>query len=166
MRDTMLSYFAGEKHGAIALMAAAVAALAAAAALFPARHGLRSLAITVACFGVLFAAIGVGLWLRTGPQVDRLTAQLGGDAATYFAEETARMAKVQRAFVVIELVELAVIAVASIAAIAWKSRPVLSGVALGFLINAAFLLAFDIVAERRGAVYLSALEAQAPRPLP
>ncbi|MFN2567681.1 MAG: hypothetical protein ABR499_22025 [Gemmatimonadaceae bacterium] len=32
------------------------------------------------------------------------------------------------------------------------------GVALGLLCHAAFLLAFDVVAERRGAAYLAAIE--------
>jgi hypothetical protein len=35
-----------------------------------------------------------------------------------------------------------------------------TGVALGLLVNGAVLLAFDLVAERRGAVYLQAVEAQ------
>jgi len=47
---------------------------------------------------------------------------------------------------------------------AWtlKHRIGLSGIALGLLINAALLLAFDLVAERRGAVYLAAIEARPP----
>lgn len=44
-------------------------------------------------------------------------------------------------------------------ALMWKDRPGASGVALGLLISAAFLLAFDIIAERRGAAYLQALQA-------
>lgn len=40
----------------------------------------------------------------------------------------------------------------------WMSR-----IALGVLHNAAVLLAFDLVAERRGAAYLAAIQAQASR---
>jgi len=47
--------------------------------------------------------------------------------------------------------------VSAVTAIVCKHRPTL----LGFLLNAAFLLAFDLVAERRGAVYWAALEARA-----
>lgn len=34
-----------------------------------------------------------------------------------------------------------------------------TGVARGFLINAAVLLAFDLIAERRGAIYVGAIAA-------
>jgi hypothetical protein len=40
---------------------------------------------------------------------------------------------------------------------ALKTRPGLVGVALGLLINAAILLAFDLFAERGGAEYLIAI---------
>ncbi len=162
MRDAILTYFAGEKHAALLLIAAGVVTAAAAAGLFPARWGLRSLAITLGVFAVLYLALGIGLHVRTGPQVGRLLQQLGSDAAAFGAEETARMAKVQRNFVLIEYVEVALAVVSVIAALAFKSRSVLVGVAVGLAINAAFLLAFDLVAERRGAVYLTALEAPPP----
>lgn len=61
----------------------------------------------------------------------------------------------------VEYVELALIMITAIVAIAQKGRPGVTGVALGLLIGAAVLLAFDLVAERRGAVYLDALEAHA-----
>jgi hypothetical protein len=67
------------------------------------------------------------------------------------------MARVQRNFVVIEYVELLLIVVAAVAAVALKGRPALAGVALGFLIHASLLLAFDIFAEHRGADYVAAL---------
>jgi len=38
------------------------------------------------------------------------------------------------------------------------------GIALGLLLNASFLLAFDLVADRRGAVYLAALQQNPPTP--
>jgi hypothetical protein len=107
--------------------------------------------------GLLIAAIGVGLHLRTGPQVSSLIAQLGSDGARFFADEGARMARAQRNFVIIQYVELAVIVTAAIAAFALKNRFSLTGIALGLLCHAAFLLAFDLVAERRGDIYLTAL---------
>jgi hypothetical protein len=50
-----------------------------------------------------------------------------------------------------------VIVTAAIAAVTLKERFSLSGIALGLLCHAAFLLAFDVVAERRGATYLGEL---------
>jgi hypothetical protein len=42
-----------------------------------------------------------------------------------------------------------------------KGRFAVAGVALGLLVHLAVLLAFDLVAERRGAVYLTALRSGA-----
>jgi len=160
MREVMLAYFAGEKQAALALLAAGTLALAAAALLLLPRWGLRSLVVTLGVFALVLLAIGVGLYLRTGPQVDQLQQQLASAAASFFSEETARMQRVQRNFVVIELAELGVIIVSAALAIGLKERPGVVGVALGLLINATFLLCFDLVAERRGAVYLEQLLSQ------
>jgi hypothetical protein len=160
MREVMLSYFAGEKHAALVLLAAGTIAVVASGLMLVPRFGLRPMGFTTGVFALVLLAIGVGLYARTGPQVEALLAQLASDAPAFHAGEAARMTRVQRSFVLIEYVELAVILAGAISAVAFKSRPVLAGVALGFVINAAFLLAFDIVAERRGAIYLSELSRQ------
>jgi len=69
------------------------------------------------------------------------------------------MTRVQRNFVVIEYVEVAIIIVSAVVAVARENSHTVIGVALGLLINAALLLAFDLLAERRGAVYLTVIEA-------
>jgi hypothetical protein len=155
MHDALTTYFDGEKSAAVLIAGIGAAALALAVVLYQPRWGLRSFAVTLAVLALIEIAIGVGLYLRTGPQVANLLAQLGSDSARFVAEEGARMTRVQRTFVIIQYVELAVIVTTAISAIALKHRLMLSGVALGLLIHAAFLLAFDIVAERRGAIYLS-----------
>ena len=103
--------------------------------------------------------MGVGLYLRTGPQVTRLEEQLQSAPSEFFEGEAARMPRVQRNFIVIKYVELVVIIVAAIVAISSKSRPGVAGVALGLLISASVLLAFDWFAERRGEEYVTALDA-------
>jgi hypothetical protein len=128
------------------------------------RWDLRSFAVTLAVVAVAEIAIGVGLYLRTGPQVSALLTQLGADSARFFAEEGARMARVQRNFVIIQYVELAVIVTGAIAAIVLKDRFWLSGIALGLLCHAAFLLAFDLVAARRGANYLGEIRTRSAAP--
>src|SRR5262249_2309329 len=132
--------------------------------LFDPRLELRSFAITLGVFALLQLAIGIGLWLKTGPQVEALPAQLSSDLPRYFAEEGARMVKVQRNFVILEWAWLALIAVSAVVAVAQKERAGLSGVALGILINVSIILAFDVIAERRGAVYLQAIESARARP--
>jgi hypothetical protein len=160
MREVMLSYFGGEKYSAVPLIAAGVVALAASVVLLSPRWGLRSLGVTVGILALLHLGIGMSVYLRTGPQVNQLLAQLESDPGRFYDEETARMITLQGNLVSIEYVELAVVLLSAIAAVAWKTRPGLAGVALGLLLNVAFVLAFDLVAERRGAVYLAALESR------
>jgi uncharacterized membrane protein SirB2 len=70
---------------------------------------------------------------------------------------------VQRNFLVIQYVEVAVIALAAIVALLQKNRFWVFAIALGLLLHGALVLAFDLVAERRGAAYLVALSVQGHR---
>jgi hypothetical protein len=155
MHDALTTYFHGEKNAGLLIAGIGVGVLALAAVFYQPRWELRSFAVTLAVFAVIEIAIGVGLYLRTGPQVASLVAQLGTDSMRFFADESARMARVQRNFVVIQYIELVVIVTAAIAAISFRNRFALAGIALGLLCHVAFLLAFDLIAERRGAIYLS-----------
>lgn len=158
MQHALTTYFTGEKNAGLVLAALGVIGLAAALLFWPSRVGLRAFAVTLGVLGLIEIAIGAGLYVRTGPQVSGLLATLGSDATRFFADEAVRMARVQRNFVVVQYVELAVIVVAAVAALVMKNRSTIAGIALGLVVNAAILLAFDIVAERRGAVYLSRIE--------
>jgi len=164
MQAAITTYFAGEKNAGLVLAVLGVIGLAAAVLFWPARWGIRSFAVTLGILALIEIAIGVGLFVRTGPQISSLLALLGSDSARFFAEEGARMARVQRTFVIVQYVEVAVIVLAAITALALKHRVTASGIALGLLLSAAVLLAFDIVAERRGAVYLGAIESTRARP--
>jgi hypothetical protein len=141
IQDAIATYFEGEKN----------------AVLFPARLELRSLAITLLVFALLELAIGVGLYFKTGPQVDALLSQLNGDPAVFYAAERPRMTIVQRNFVRLEALWLFLIAGAAAIAVWQKRNVAVSGVALGVLVSIAVFLAFDIIAERRGSQYLGAL---------
>lgn len=78
--------------------------------------------------------------------------------AGFFTEEGARIAKVQRKFVFIRYAESAVIVITALTSLAVNYRFSITDVALALLIHAAVLLAFDVIAERRGATYLSEIE--------
>jgi hypothetical protein len=151
MHDSLMVYFDGEKYAGLFLAGLGIAIVAAAVILFRARADFRPFAITLAVLAVAEIALGAGLYLRTGPQVARLMAQAD------YTDEAARMVVVQRNFVVIEIVELALIIVCAAIAVTQKGRVGVTGIALGLLIHAALLLAFDLLAERRGAVYLVAI---------
>src|SRR5439155_22560596 len=102
MHDALLIYFTGEKNASVFLGALGVAVIAAAAVLARTRSDLRSCAATLGIVALIEIAIGVGLHLRTGPQVSRLTTQLPSDPARLHSDEAARIARVQRNFLVIQ----------------------------------------------------------------
>ncbi|MGH7710059.1 MAG: hypothetical protein ACREOG_02185 [Gemmatimonadaceae bacterium] len=160
MQDALMIYFNGEKNAGLFLTALGIICLATAALFYQARWEMRSFAVTLAIIALVELAIGLGLYLRTGSQAIGLLAQLGTDAAG-FLPGRGRMARVQRNFVVIQYVELAVIVIAAVVAVSQKSRFWVSGIALAFLVHASLLLAFDLVAERRGARYLALVREEA-----
>lgn len=163
MQNELVTYFNGEKDGSLLLIGIGVLGLAAATLFMQERWGLRSFAVTLAVFALFEIGTGIGIYVRTGPQVGNLLAQLGSDAALFFSEEGTRMAKVQKTFFLVEYVEVVVIAIMAITAVAQKNRFWLAGIALGVLLNVTLLLAFDLAAERRSATYLGAIEVQANR---
>jgi hypothetical protein len=156
MNEAIAAYFSGEKNGGLVLAGVGVAMLVTAVVLFPARLELRSLAITVGVWSLLQLGIGLGLFLKTDSQVATLVAQ---EKSAMLTSELPRMEKVQTNFVVLEVVWVAMIIVGALVAWRMKESSAVCGVALGILLNASVLLAFDIVAERRGATYLAALKA-------
>jgi len=161
MQPALTLYFDGEKYAGLLLAAIALASLAAAIVMYRASHELRAFALTIAIVSAAELALGAGLYARTGAQTNRLVQQLANDPNAFYSAEVQRMDRVQRNFVVIEYVELSIIIAAAIIAVSLKHRAGLTGVALGLLIPASMLLAFDIIAERRGAEYVSALVAGA-----
>jgi hypothetical protein len=157
MLNALRIYFDGEKQAGLLLACAAVGVMIVAAAMWRGGSGLRQLAMTLGVIAVAEIALGAGLYLRTGPQVRRLTDQLRLDPAGFYSAEARRMTRVQRNFMIVETIELLIVLGSAVAAISLKTRPELTGVALGLLISASILLAFDLIAERRGAEYLQAI---------
>lgn len=159
MREAILTYFEGEQNAGLVAAIFAFLGLAAAGFLFERRASLRPLAITLVVAAILDLALGAALFFRTGPQVRSLVAQLASEERLFYAAETLRMIRVQKSFVILEYAWVALIVACLAAALTMrKRRPAISGVAFGLLLNFCFLLAFDLVAERRGAAYLTAIQ--------
>lgn len=162
MNEALSTYFAGEKNGGLVLVGMGVVMAIAAVLLFPARHELRTMAIAFGLWSALELAVGVGLYLKTDGQLSGLQQVLANDRAAMLASETPRMEVVQRNFVIIQYVWMAFIVGGAL--LGWwfkETRPAIGGVALAFMINASMFLAFEISAERRGAVYLLNLKTRA-----
>lgn len=157
MHDVVLEYFTGEKYAGLLVALVGLLAMIVSVFLFQPRHELRPFAVVLALMGLLELVVGVGLWMKTGPQVDTLLALHSSDPARMLADEGARMTRVQATFVRLEIVWLALIAISAVIALTQRGRPVLWCASLGFFLHASFLFVFDSIAERRGAVYLTAL---------
>ncbi|GEM_PF-2181687 len=163
MQGALFDYFQGEKQAGLLLAGLGVIGVVAAAIFYPSRWDIRSFAITLGVLGLVQLAIGVGLYLKTGPQVEGLVAQLDNDAVRFYADEGVRMIKVQRNFVMLEIAWVILIVVTAVTAVVMKQRFPVTGVALGLLIAFSVILGFDLIAERRGAAYLEAIEANRAR---
>lgn len=147
------AYFDGEKQAGLFIAALGIASLAFAFWLYRDGGNFRAMLYPLAIIGLIQVAIGVGLYLRTPPQVAALEKSFSsGDAAAKEAER-ARMARVNANWKIIELAEVLIIALALIFILALKSRPVFVAVGMGLLIQASLLLAFDLFAEERARIY-------------
>lgn len=158
LTESLTVYFDGEKSAGVVL--AVIGALALAWGGLIVRRGagdLRGVLWPVMLVGALQLAVGVGLYARTDAQVASLRTQLDREPAAFFTAERARMEKVQRNFVVIEWVEVALLVVGIALALGLKGSVVAWGVGAGMVVQAGVMLAFDLLAERRGAAWLDAI---------
>jgi hypothetical protein len=154
-------YFGGEKAQAYVFLGAGVAALGTGAFLFS-RDGrvARGASYPVLAIGLLQAAVGTGLILRTDGQVAERERRIAHDAAGFQRDELARMEGVMSRFTVAMYTELAVGA-AGLGLLAYGARqaqPTLQGIGLGLAIQCAVMLSLDFAAAQRGQRYLDALQ--------
>lgn len=155
--DSLTTYFDGEKSAGLVLVGMGAIACAWAVVV---RRGLSDAAgmfWPVVIIGALQLAIGVGLAARTPSQVAGLRATMERSQTELLAAETPRMEKVQRNFVVIEVVEVVLMVAGVALALGFKGTPYRSEVGMGLALQATVMLVFDLLAERRGALYLAAL---------
>lgn len=156
---SLAAYFEGEKYGGAVLALLGAAALTWGAIVLRRGAGdLRGVLWPVMLVGALELAVGAGLYARTDAQVATLLAQHTREPADFLRDEGARMVKVQRNFVWIERVEVLLLLVGVALALTQKGSPTVWGVGTGLVMQAAVMLAFDLLAERRGAAWLDALQ--------
>ena len=148
----LLRYFDGEKNAAIVCGVLGVVSLGGAFWLW--RHGelLRAMLYPLAIVGALQLAIGIGLYARTPGQVRELTRELEAKPGEARQAELARMQKVNRSFVMIEIAEGVLIVVGLALFLGLRGRPA-SAVGLGLVLEASAMLAFDAFAEQRAHTY-------------
>ena len=158
MKESLLAYFEGERNGGLVLTAVGVCGLVFAGVLSMERWNLRAFAIALGVLALLELGLGLGLYVKTGPQVAGLLERLVSEPAAFYASEASRMAKVQRNFVWLEGLWVLLTLGAGLLAVFKKTSPTPFGIGMALALHATVFLAFDLVAERRGALYYAALQ--------
>jgi hypothetical protein len=151
-------YFGAERTLGWILLGLGVTACMAAIVLWrarrdPVRKGLL--------FPVLLLALGgaIGgpmLALRSTRQLETFPRQASEDPAGFRAEELARMGKVNANWLPLEITWVTLLGIGS--AVAWRTRGVWRGVAIGVAGLAAFALVMDLDAQARARAYTEALQ--------
>lgn len=158
VRDAMARYFAGERVESALFLLCAVAAGALSAWLFAVGSPYRAMAWPLLLIGLVQFVVGATIFLRTPGQAARLADRLRSSPSAYKAEETARLRRVQRGFVLYKRIEIGLLAVGlAFASIEGYGRT-LYAVGMGLMLEAGLMLALSLVAERRGQRYLQTVE--------
>lgn len=156
----MREYFEGETRESFAFMGFGAAALGAGLPLFVLHGDVgRPLSIPLMAVGLVELVLGIGLWVRTPAQVERLSAQLHDDPAGYQEAERKRMRAVMGGFQLYRAIELTLATTGVfMAGLGWvKGEPTVLGVGVGLGLQAVVLLALDHFAEGRGNRYAALL---------
>ena len=101
--------------------------------------------------------ICIAIIIRSPSDLERVSNFLKQSPEKISSDELPRMQKVMANFEIIENVELAIIAIGLFLLIFFRKNPKVAGIGLGIAMQALLLLCFDLLAEKRGAIYLEFL---------
>ena len=158
--NPVIKYFSAEKSWCIAGAAIAVGSVAIALwFLFRSRQSFQAgMAWPFIILGIIFFMICFSVARRSDGDASRVTSMLATDQASLVSTELPRMVTVMRNFTVIISLEIAFL-LASVSLLIWANLSMTwRGVMTGLLIQASWLLVFDLFARARGAVYMNYLE--------
>jgi hypothetical protein len=160
MTRQMEDYFAGEKAQAYVFLGAGLAALGTGAFLYSRGETARGASYPVLAIGLLQAAVGTGLILRTDGQVLERRLRIDQDAAGFQRDEQERMEGVMSRFPIALYTEV-ILGAAGLGLLAYgaqQNHATLKGIGLGLAVQCAVMLGLDYVAAQRGQRYLSTLQ--------
>ena len=160
MQMDMKTYFEGESAEAWAFGGLGVTSIAAGAVLLS-RKETASAGASVPLFavGLIQLALGIGLWIRTPPQVAALETQLTKSPKEYALAERTRMERVMRGFAVYKAVEVGLffggVGLAGVGGVVRSDFALGAGFSLA--LESLAMLILDFFAEARGRAYETAL---------
>ena len=161
MLSQLDAYFAAERVESLAFVSLALIAIAFAVfALWRMRDPLwKGLAIPLLLVGLIQLGVGVTIFARTDAQVAALKAQYQAAPASLKAQELSRMRAVSSSFATYKAIEVAFIAIGLALAATRRASRFWRGIGLGMLVQGAWMLPADLLAEDRAADYIRAIEA-------
>lgn len=159
-------YFIAEKQAGLLFLVAGLAAilLAAACWFFIKSHPAfyKGLAIPLVVLGLLQAIVGFTIYTRTDKQKTEIAYNMGMEPAAYVRQtEMPRMKKVMKNFVLLRWLEIIFMVSGLVLILVFRLNPERSfwyGLGIALTLQAAFMLGADYFAEKRGRVYVEALQ--------
>jgi hypothetical protein len=148
------NYFDAEKQGAMLLLVIGVVSVTVGTVLLAARHSFAGAGVPFIALGLLAVGIGSGVWARTDHQVRLLGVQMREAPAVALRTEVPRMQRVRRSFLAAQIFEMTLLVAGVAVAYLYRNHEFGFAFGVGLIAQSAFLLLFDLIADRRAAHYL------------
>lgn len=152
--EQIISYFSAEKQEALLFLLVGITALAVSAWLFKTRGRYRGMLYPLAAIALIQLTVGSTVYFRTDAQVATLKAQYQSAPMTFQAEETVRMEKVVKNFVIYRWIEIALLILGIVLMLGLRRNELWHAVGIGLALQLALMLGLDYFAEQRAAEYL------------
>ncbi len=120
----------------------------------------KGMAIPLLLIGIIQLTIGTTIYMRSPEDKYRVTQMLINERSQIKTEELPRMEKVMQNFTIYKWIEITLIIGAIILFVTFYSSPQTfwKGLALGLLIQTSIVLSLDLIAEKRGQIYIEKLQ--------
>jgi hypothetical protein len=154
MHVAIITYFKAEKRESLLFMAVGFAAIAASVFLWRTASPWRGMAYPLITIALIQIMVGSTVYFRTDAQMRGLHSQLAADPGAYRAAELPRMETVRRSFNLYKGIEIALLVLGVAGYFFFREKQTLFAASLGLMLQAALMLALDLVAERRADTYM------------
>lgn len=120
----------------------------------------KGMSIPLLMIGLIQLTVGISVYNRSLKDIERVTYFKNYKPEKIQTEELPRMEKVIKKFTIYKWIELILIIGAIVLFIAFYTSPQTfwKGLALGVLIQASIMLSLDVLAEKRGQIYMEKLQ--------
>lgn len=154
MHAAVITYFAAEKKESLLFLMTGGAAIAASVWLWVTESPQRAMGWPLVAVALIQLVVGWTVYSRTDRQTRDLHTLLAKDPPAYVRAEVPRMETVQKSFRIYKAIEIALLAAGLLGMFFLRDRHSLYWASLGLALQAALMLVFDLVAERRADVYV------------